>query len=172
MQNNTKNFICDSDRYTISPTNTIALPVALENLPNEIKIEEEILVLKSSFHISLVCINQIVLKYKVDILNFRDLVLKDFCEFTKTNDISLVKYTNEFKFAVENDLKTIIVLCDVSNLNNFFHLINKKYGLNIEYPPTHVTLYALPNKLGIFLTDSNDIETLTKPILNPIGRNL
>ena len=50
--------------------------------------------------------------------------------------------------------------------------MNKKYELNIEYPPTHVTLYKLPGKLGIFLTDKSDIKNLTRPIQNPIGHLL
>jgi hypothetical protein len=64
------------------------------------------------------------------------------------------------------------VRCNVSNLDKFFELINKKYGLNIEYPPAHVTLYTLKDKLGIFLTDNDDIKKLTKLIPNPIGHLL
>jgi hypothetical protein len=63
-------------------------------------------------------------------------------------------------------------MCKISNLSEFFESINKKYGLSIEYPPTHVTLYVLPSKMGIFLTDSNDIQKLTEPIINPIGLSL
>jgi hypothetical protein len=58
-------------------------------------------------------------------------------------------------------------MCDISNLNNFFDLINKKYDLQIEYQPTHVTLYTLQPNKGIFLADSGDIEKLSKPITNP-----
>jgi len=160
------------NKYTISKTNTISLPVSLIGLPNEIIIDGNKLALKSSFHISLVCINEIIKKYGVKIPDFRDLVIKDFCDFVNINDINFLNYLQEFRFVTENDLKTLIVRCNVSNLDKFFELINKKYKLNIEYPPTHVTLYTLEGKLGIFLTDSNDIKNLTKPIPNPIGHNL
>lgn len=166
-----KQFICGS-KYTISPTNTIALSVSLDNLPGEIVIDGNKLLLKSSFHISLVCINEIVRKYNIVIPNFKDLIVKDFCEFVQTNDVSLLDYLEEFRFAVENDLKTIIVRCNVSNLEKFFEIINKKYGLKIEYPPMHVTLYTLEGKPGIFLTDAKDIANLTKIISNPVGRLL
>lgn len=165
-------FICGGSKYTISATNTIGLPVSLGNLPGEITIEGNKLVAKTSFHVSLVCINEIVKKYHASISEFKDSVVKDFCDFTKANDVSLLNYLEEFKFAEEKDLKTIIVMCKVSNLDKFFQIINKTYGLKIEYPPTHVTLYTLPGKLGIFLTDKGDIRNLTKPIPNPVGHRL
>ena len=159
------------DKYGISANNTIVLSVSLENLPNEIMIYGNKLVLKPSFHISLVCINEIIKKHNVLDSSFRDSVLQDFCEFVEKNDVSLLNFNEEFKFAEENDLKTIIILCRVSNLEKFFETINKKYGLNIEYPPTHVTLYSIDGR-GIFLTDTSDIKNLTKPIPNPIGHLL
>lgn len=163
-------FICGGNKYTTSATNTIALPVSLENLPSEVIIDGNKLLLKSSFHVSLVCINEITKKHNISIPNFRDLVMKDFCDFTATHDINLLNYFDDFKFVTENDWKTIVVMCKVSNLDKFFEIINKKYGLEIEYPPTHVTLYA--STIGIFLTDANDIQNLTKPIPSPIGRLL
>ena len=63
-------------------------------------------------------------------------------------------------------------MCKISNLNEFFEILNRKYGLDIEYPPTHVTLYTLESKPGIFLTDASDIKNLTKPISNPISLSL
>src|SRR3989338_1269739 len=164
-------FICEGNKYTISPTNTISLPVSLENLPSEIIINNNKLFLKPTFHVSLVCINEIIKKHNILIQNFRDLVLKDFCEFSAINDIQVLQY-KEFKYAEENNLKTVIITCEVSNLPKFFEILNKKYRLKIEYPPTHVTLYAHDGKTGIFLTDSVDIKNLTSPIPNPLGRQL
>lgn len=163
-------FICGGDKYTISVTNTITLPVSLENLPNKVIINGNNLFLKPSFHVSLVCINEIIRKHNISISGFKDSVIKDFCDFIGTNDINLLNYLNDFKFAQENELKTVVVICKVSSLDKFFEIINKKYGLEIEYPPTHVTLYA--STIGIFLTDANDIQNLTKPIPSPIGRLL
>lgn len=164
-------FIC-GNKYTISPTQTIALSVPLDNLPSELITNGNRLILKSSFHISLVCIQDIIIKHNVSISNFRDEVIKDFCDFVKTNDVNLLNYINDFRFAEENDLKTIVVMCEVSNLDKFFEILNKKYKLHIEYPPTHVTLYKLEDKVGIFLTDADDLKNLTKSIPNPIGRLL
>lgn len=164
-------FICGENKYTISVTNTIGLPVSLKNLPSEVVIDGNKLLLKSSFHVSLVCINEIIRKHNISIIDFKNSVVKDFCDFTVVNDIQVLRY-KEFKYAEENNLKTVIVMCEISNLPKFFEILNKKYGLQVEYPPTHVTLYTIEGKVGIFLTDSNDIKNLTKHISNPVGHSL
>lgn len=151
---------------------TIGLPIVLKDLPQEIIFEENTLILRPEFHVSLVCIGEIIKKHNIVIPDFEDTIINDFCEFSQNNDVSIISYTNEFKFVERDDRKAIITMCKVSNLNEFFDLINKKYLLNIEYSPTHITLYTPLSKLGIFLTDSNDIKNLTKPISNPIGRLL
>ena len=51
-------------------------------------------------------------------------------------------------------------------------MLNQTYGLNLEYPPTHVTLYTLQPNFGIFLTDSTDIARRTKIVPNPTGMTL
>ncbi|MES2315464.1 MAG: hypothetical protein V4486_01880 [Patescibacteria group bacterium] len=167
--------ICEGIKYTISATNTIALPISLENLPKEIIVNGKKLLLKPSFHVSLVCINEIINKHNITILNFVDSVVQDFCDFVSKNDIKLLSYLNEFKLVTDNndrDWHTVVVLCKVSNLDKFFDIVNSKYKLEIEYPPTHITLYVTEAKPGIFLTDAKDVKYLTKPIPNPIGRAL
>jgi|SRR3989344_1585409 len=151
---------------------TISLLVSLNDLPDKVSFGENNFLVNDFLHVSLVCIGEIIKKHNISIPDFQNKITNDFCDFSKNNDVSITKYTNDFKFAARDDLKSIVVLCEVSNLKKFFELINKKYKLNIEYPPTHVTLYKLPGKLGIFLTDANDIKNLTKPIPNPIGHSL
>lgn len=143
------------------------MPVQLSNLPEKIEVEGCTLYRKSSFHISLVCIGKIIGKYKIEAPYFFEKIVADFCEFTKTNSVDLLRYRDEFKFASENERRAVIVMCDISNLNNFFDLINKKYSLQLEYPPTHATLYTLQPNVDIFLTDAGDIAKLTKLIINP-----
>jgi len=165
-------YICNGDKFAISVLNTIALPVPTIELPQIVEINGNRLVAKSFFHVSLVCVSEIIRKNHTSAPNFKDLVLQDFCEFTAENEIEFSNFKDEYKFVEENDLKSIVVMCDIKNLDRFFELINKKYNLHLEYPPTHVTLYTLPGKLAIFLTDQNDIKELSKPISNPIGRTL
>lgn len=168
-----KRFICNGNKYEIGGLRgvTIGLPVNLNNLPEKIEIEGNTLLLKTEFHVSLICFSPIMEKYKVYIPDFIEKITADFCEFVQNNDINLLCYRDGFRFAARDERRSVIVMCDVSNLDKFFELINKKYNLQIEYPPTHVTLYALQDR-GIYLTDSQDIQKLTKLIFNPIGISL
>jgi hypothetical protein len=163
-----KKFICGGKKFELGgpKEDTIGLPVAFSNLPEKIEIEGYTLFLKTTFHISLVCVGKIIEKYNISIPNFLDKVIADFCDFTKNNKIDLIRYRNEFRFMSENERRTVVVMCDVSNLTKFFDYINKKYNTRIEYPPTHVTLYTLQPNLGIFMIDSSDMKRLTKPLEN------
>lgn len=165
-----RKLIC-GDRFVFGHE-TISLPVSLKNIPKEIIFQGNAFLVNDFLHVSLVCIGKIIEKYNVQIVNFKDKIINDFCEFSSSNILEPVSYTNDFKFVERDDKKTVVVMCKVPSLDEFFKLINKKYELNIEYPPTHVTLYKQPGKLGIFLTDLNDIKNLTKSISNPIGLSL
>jgi hypothetical protein len=166
-----KELICGDKYQFFTKNKIIGLPVKLENLPNKIEVEGNSLLLRSSFHVSLVCIGKIIEKYNIFISDFENKIINDFCEFVKTNEVKVLQF-NDFKFVARDEKKTVVVMCKVSNLDNFFYNINKKYKLEIEYPPTHVTLYTLDGKSGIFLTNANDIKNLTKSIPNPIGHPL
>lgn len=164
-----KKFICGSEKYTIGgpKEDTIALPMFPAGLPDKITIEGNSLLRKTSFHVSLVCVGKIIEKHNVSIPNFQDEIVTDFCEFIQKNNVDLLRYRDEFRFAFQNEKKAIVVMCDISNLENFFKRMNQKYGLNTECPPTHVTLYTLQLDKGIFLTDLRDVKQLTKLIGNP-----
>lgn len=147
----------------------IALPVELKDLPSNLTIEDTNFVLKSSFHVSLVCVGEIIRKHNISIPDFENQVINDFCEFVRNNTVNFESYLNDFKFCAKDDKKAIIILCKIKNLGKFFDFINHKYKLNIEHPPTHVTLYTLPSRNGIFLTDVSDLKDFTKSISNPLG---
>ncbi len=91
-----------------------------------------------------------------------------FKEYVAVTPISVVKYINEFRFVEKDDRKTIVVMCKVNHLEEFITSMNTKYSLNIEVPPTHVTLYTLNSGPGIFLTDQSDIINLTKQVTIPV----
>jgi hypothetical protein len=144
------------------------LPVSFSGIPVKIQVEGCELLLKDSFHVSLVCIGKIIEKNQLTIPDFVNKVIADFYDFTSKINIELDQYRDEFRLVSENDRKSVVVMCDIKNLDNFFAFLNNKYKLNLEYPPTHVTLYTLQPNLGIFLTDTDDIKRLTKRIEAPI----
>lgn len=140
--------------------------MALLGLPEKINVEGYELVRRSVFHITLAAVGKIMEKHKVSASDFLNKVIDDFCEFTKTNNIDLLRYRDEFRFAAQDEKRSVVAMCDVFGLDKFFQLLNQKYSLAIECPPTHVTLYTLEPDAGIFLVDSHDINKFTRPIIN------
>lgn len=164
-----KEFICDGTKYRSwgEKSVTIDLPLALPRLPETITTEGLLLTLKSDFHVSLVCIDKIKEKHRIEIPDFTNKVVADFCKFVREKDIDFAKFRDEFRFVSEGEKRTVIAMCDVTNLDEFFQRMNKKYGLAAEYPPIHVTLYTLQPDRGIFVVDAKDLRERTKIIPNP-----
>jgi hypothetical protein len=162
-------YICGGGKYMLGGPNedSIGLPISISNLPEKTNAEGYLLSVRTVFHVTLVAIGKIIEKHKVTSPDFLDKIVSDFCEFTQKNNVDLLRFRDELKFASEKEKRSIIMMCDISNLNKFFDFINEKYNLQVEYPPTHVTLYTLQQDIGIFLTDSKDIKTMTKSIKNP-----
>lgn len=65
------NFICDTVKYTFNEQ-TIAVGVNLKNLPKSIEVDDIQLILKSEFHVSLVCIGKIIEKHNIQITDFEN----------------------------------------------------------------------------------------------------
>jgi hypothetical protein len=169
-----KRYICDSTKYEIGgqKLDTIGLPVQIVDIPSKVNIEGYELKLKSSFHVSLVCIGKIIERHKITIPDFINKIVEDFCDYLKSTEVNFLRYRDEFRFVSQNDRRAVVAMCDISNLKEFFDLINKKYTLKVEYQPTHVTIYTLQPDVGIFLSNEDDVQNLTKVIPNPIGISL
>jgi hypothetical protein len=155
--------------YQIAGPNhdSIGLPVEPPNLPDTITVEGYKLTRRSAFHVTLIAVGRIGTNQRTAVPNFLELILTDFRSFVEQHPVRLLRYRNEFRFASENDRRSLVVTCDLENLDRFYDVLKTRYDLQTEYPPTHVTLYTLQRDLGIFLTDSNDINRLTKSVPNP-----
>ncbi|PCI27726.1 hypothetical protein COB55_05210 [Candidatus Wolfebacteria bacterium] len=151
-----KNYICNNTEYFFG-NGYIAVPVLIESLPKTLEVNGKILFLKSSFHVSLVCVKDIVSQYGTAA---EQRVIDLLCNFVSENKISFTNYKDEVRYAVDEETgrETLIVMSDVSNIDEFFKRLNKELGFNIEVPPTHITLYTLQPDKGIGLNTSSDIE--------------
>lgn len=158
--------ICDGGKY-IFGSKSIGLPILLSNIPETIEVEGQILFMKTTFHVTLVAIEKIIEKYGVTVPGFLEEVTGDFCEFVREHEVRFTGFREEWRFAFQGEKRSLVVMCSVSNLNTFFERLNAKYDLHVEYPPTHVTLHTFQRDRGIFLTDQDDIENMTKQVENP-----
>jgi hypothetical protein len=157
-----RNYICGGTKFIYSK-GYIGLPVTVERLPETVSVEGQELLCKSTFHVSLLCVKELLLR-KPD---FEEAVLDFFCAFSKANDISFVAFSGEFRFAQDGDRKTLVALCKVSNLEKFFVELSAHLGVEVPPQPTHVTLYTLQPELGIGLNSKADMASKSVPVEAP-----
>lgn len=164
-----KQFICGGTKYELAGPNddVIGLPVILSGLPETVVVEGVELTRRPMFHVSLVCPGRIAERHALLTQGFVQTVVADFCSFVATADISFAQFTGEFRFVESEGRKTLVGMCDIMGLREFFEILSAKHAINFEYPPTHVTLYTLGGGPGVFLTTSNDIQKLTKVVSVP-----
>lgn len=151
-----RHYICGGNKYQ-SGEGYIYLPVKITNLPNTITISGDILGIKNEFHVSLV--NTKRLAYE----NIEEKVINYFCDFTSKNEVSFLKYRDEFRLVKRGWELSIIVMCDISNLELFFKEMEKDVGIKADLQPTHVTLYTLKPSTGIGVSSQSELR-LTKLI--------
>ena len=156
-----KDNICNSDKYTYNK-GYICLPIEIAPLPKTIDVDGNILNLKSTFHVSLLCIKNILEKNNRE--NLEQLIIEKFCSFISKNEISFLKFNGEFRFAQFKERKTIIARCEVSHLVEFINFLSKELSIEIPLPPTHVTLFTLQPDMGIGLNSYEELGVKSKII--------
>lgn len=153
--------------YQLGNKETISLPVAIPGLPDTITAAGHTLKKRPEFHVSLVCTGQIRTRHRLTDEHFTEEIVRAFCDYVERHSVVFVRFRDEFRFVELGEQKTVVVMVEVSNLEGFFDYMNEAYGLRMEYPQTHVTLYTLDGEPGIFLIDSGDIKERTRIIPNP-----
>lgn len=154
-----KNFICKGNTFTYSK-GYIVLSVIIENLPEEVLVQGETLRRKSSFHVSLLCVKNLLSENA----HLEQVLLDEFCSFVKDTDISFLSYTGEFRLAHDDERKSLVALCDVRNLTKLFDVLSEKLGIDIPYQPTHVTLYTLQPNMGIGLNSLTEMNSKSEVV--------
>jgi hypothetical protein len=161
-----KNYICNDRKYACDK-GYVYLPIEIINsLPKTILIEGDQLHLKSSFHVSLICLKELSAKYNRE--NLEQEILEKFCDFVSTQEISFVGFTGEFLLAASEERKTVVARCNVSNLESCTKKISRELKIDIPVQPTHVTLYTLQPDAGIGLNSFETLEQKARPIDVPV----
>lgn len=139
----------------------LSFSVELFELPESLIVEDKTLVLRSSFHVSLMCVKNVLNDYP----DAEDIVLDTFKSFLKKYEINFSDLTGEFRLATIDERVSVVAMCEISNLKYFFDDLNKRLGSSIPYQPTHITLYTLQPDAGIGLNSQAELERLSKQII-------
>lgn len=111
--------------------------------------------LKSSFHVSLVCVKNILA-----ICPDRETqIIGIFSDFIKTTPLTTISYLPEYRIASHSDgRKSIIQMVTIDNLELLFKKIRTELSIEIDTQPTHITIYTLQKDKGIGITSQEDYK--------------
>jgi len=103
--------------------------------------------LKSSFHVSLVCVKDILSQYK-DIDEHK--LLEALSDFINQYPLGEVQYGSEYRIATHMDGRgSIIQKVYIKGITELFEYIRSKFHVKLDTQPTHVTIYTLQKDMGI-----------------------
>jgi 16S rRNA (adenine1518-N6/adenine1519-N6)-dimethyltransferase len=152
-----ENLICNSSNITYDK-GYIALWCGNYDLPDTIEIEGDTLTKKDHFHVSLLCVKNILETHP----GKEEEIIQHFCDFTQEHEIKFSGFTKEFRLATREERKSIIAMCKVSNLEAFAQHLSEKIGMEVAIQPTHVTIYTLQHNMGIGLNSPEELEEKSK----------
>lgn len=150
------------------------LRVELPKLQPKIEFGGKIMVLKPEFHVSMIGFAAKLDKRYKDAAAARGEKVSNsqaaerVVEALKTAAEGLqfkVQMGTETRRAVKGDAETIIRMCDVEGMSEYFSRVTAALGLpdgSIEPPPTHVTVYTLENGQGIGMANQEQLQALTQ----------
>lgn len=134
-------------------------------LPKSISVGGETLLLKDSFHMSIHCIKDTRGAYpEISTQEVQD----HFDNFVSKNPIHLKNLKPELRYCTQGEKRTIVVMVESENINEYFLDLNKTFNINVPTQPTHITLYTLQPNKGIGLTSPKDLDEKTTIIRNEI----
>jgi hypothetical protein len=136
----------------------IFLPVhpKLSDIDEMIELFNDILYVTSEFHISLLCVKDILSKFpnikEKDIITF-------FNDFVSQTDLSLFSYTLEYRIASHPDgRRSLVQMVQVPFLKDFFTLLNSEFNISLDTQPTHITLYTKQKDKGIGINTQQQLS--------------
>lgn len=127
----------------------LTFPVNLSIIP-KIKIDSKTFYSKTTYHVSLLYLGELTNTKQNKIL-----------KFASKYEVRLSKITNVFRSVKKEDNESIIVRVQLQGLKRLITDINKLYGYNFVYPPTHITLFNLKGQYGIGINSLQEYKEIT-----------
>lgn len=137
-------------------------------LPETVEVKGYKLLLKSEFHISLIkarFIAELIDPNRVAELE-QEIVVA-FEKFIATQPLTEFSPTGVFRFVQLDIRKTVVGMCDVPHLKDFFNQLCSTYSFELPDPPTHITMYTLQPERGIRILSPSQLDSDTEVVKVP-----
>ena len=134
-----------------------------QNIPDTLVVDGTELGIKSEFHISL-----FELEYLASFLvsatekSFEEVqenVLSIFSSYVAKKPITLTGFLDDFRVVEKEERKSVVVRCQMENLNGFFEALESTVGASVYRQPAHVTIYTLGHNKGIGIHTNEEMES-------------
>lgn len=174
------------EKANSSPTETFAYPGSIEatvnraegrvqldidpfQIPNALDVLGEDWVRKDEFHVTLVGSGQRIAEHLIgqdSSLSKRgsSRLAGTLLDETLKGRSFRVLPQNEIRVVQDGDRKTIVRMCHVEGMGEFFEAVSAKVGARIEPPPAHITLYTLQNRKAIGIYNKERLAKVTIPL--------
>lgn len=142
----------------------------LGDLPATISVAGYDLLLKSEFHISLICakkIAAIVNETEADKIEAE--IVEAFKKFIATNPLADYEVAGEYRLVEHGERVTLIAMTNVPGIENFFAELEKKFETKLPLQPTHITLYTLQPEVGIGILSQEELEHNSTAVDAPLN---
>src|SRR5579884_2838896 len=144
----------------------VTLPVKVVGIPKKLVVKGVEVYAKAEFHVSILKVEKylpaVVEKVKIYEDEAQNEILRTVSEFVKKNPLKFERLIDEFRFVEEAENKTVIVMCQVQNVDKLYDHLRLTLTIDLQTQPTHITLYTLDNGNGIGLTDQTELSNLSE----------
>jgi hypothetical protein len=145
----------------IYPEFTVLIPMNIPGVPRSVALRGETFHHKMEFHITAFATRHVVpaIAGDQDEAEVRTKVERILERLTATTEIGQIRLTEELRTVERDEQRTIITMCEVDGLDAFYKTVNTELGTEIPYPPTHTTLFTIPDGApGIGLADQKQLD--------------
>ncbi|MEX0881748.1 MAG: hypothetical protein WDZ34_02650 [Candidatus Saccharimonadales bacterium] len=147
--------------------------IKLAGLPESIHLGGEKLLKKNEFHITIINTEEIAKLIDPGNSQRTKTEIITQCQgFIEKNKLNKFKLLDQFR-AVQKDVrKTIVVMCEFPDGEEFFAHLNKKYKKSLPIQPFHVTLYSLDPDVGIGIASNDQLDEISRAVIIPELANI
>ncbi|MBU1293111.1 alginate lyase family protein [Patescibacteria group bacterium] len=145
------------------------LPTPVEwfaDIPEHVFVDGIELERKTSFHVSLFELPHLVAfiaeRTGVSPDEVEKKVLAHFLSYVAEKPITFKAFLDDFRCVEKEERKSVVVRCEIHNLNGFFEVLENEFGISVYRQPAHVTIYTLGLNKGIGLHTLEEMESLPK----------
>jgi hypothetical protein len=135
----------------------------LPELPKTLSVSGYDLVVKSEFHISLLCTKNIA-KLIDSAGDIEAELVQAFKEFITTSPLTCYTLTGKYELVKRDDRVTVVALANVPGVDQLFAGLSTRYGVTLPVQPTHITLYTLQPEMGIGILSPEELARDGQPV--------